>query len=1331
MVKIRLLLIGIILLNHVLVYSSIDNYQLSFLSVEDGLSHNEVTSIVQDQYGFMWFGTRGGLNRYDGYEFKHFKPLAQDSTSITNPSIESLFLNSSEEIYIGLKSGGPSKYINSQETFKEFELTTNYGLSRVLSFFEDSKGNTWIGSWSNGIVCIKRDTIIHFKDAGQVRDFAETADGKVWVGSSTGLKYITNNGQLINYGGKSITSITVDTKNECLWTLGWTQELMKVNYKTLESDVYVNNLTSSARNYSVLNDTKGRLWIGTWGEGFFHFDKGNKVFNKVDIYPGNAQSAPVDYRVIRDIFEDKVGDLWLATQGGIVRLSPKNNFNSVKVIDYDKQNISHINAVCVDDEGITWVGTNGNGLFYTEDKNTFHSVGASQVLKNGTVKTINKDPDNNLWVCFEEGIFTIEDKDGSFRLVPVVDLFQQDEFKRVRKVHQLFFDDDKLWIGTQQRGVFLFEQHESKYRLIKHFVSGEEDGMLGDNRVTAIRKDLSGNMWFATYKGLFRFNPHDSTFLSLKDLGISSALACDIILCLELDKCGNLWFGTPCSLHQLQLSGLSKLQTYNKAQGLADDYINGIVVGDNEMIWCSTNAGISSLNPKNGQVLNFGKADGIGDLSYSEGAYYKNADGTIYFGGYTSLSYFKPDDININKYESPLVVSAFKVLNQVIKVGDNDGLLKSNINDLDELTLSHKEMEFSFQVASLDYKAPDKNQYTYRLIPYDSDWHDLGNMREISFSNLKPDTYKLQIKGTNSNGIWSNSLKEITIKVLPAPWKSIYAIFAYVLFILLVVLVIIRTVVRQERLQNALKLGRLQNDQIKEINDYKLRFFTNISHEFRTPLTLIQAPVKELLNKDFSEIKPSFYEERMQMIGHNTNRLYNLVNQLLEFRKMESGKLELRISEVNLQQLINESCLAYKQLAKTQSFRFKVNYKVKNTTVYLDFERITIVLTNLLSNAFKHVEPNGKVDVIVTEDDGYFRIDICNEGKPIPKSEIEHLFERFYQVKGGSSIGSSGIGLQLVKSFVELHKGRVSVSSTEGEPIIFSVYLRKGKEHFSTDGLVNINEHAVLQIEPERPVSKVSVNTGTKGATILIVEDNREVRDYLRQFLGEFFSIVESEDGLDGFDKAIKYKPALVLSDVMMPRMDGYELCEKIKSNDLISDIPVILLTAKGSDSEQLFGSQKGADLYIKKPFNPELLLEEIKQLIASRVLLKEKYSRKVVLEAKKEEISSEEAQFLERSVKIVEKHIKLPDFTPDALSKELAMSSSSFYRKIKKSTNQTPAGFIKSIRLKKAAQLLKDSDLSVSEIIERVGYLDSASFRKNFKEQFGVTPSEYRKKDA
>jgi len=837
-------------------------------------------------------------------------------------------------------------------------------------------------------------------------------------------------------------------------------------------------------------------------------------------------------------------------------------------------------------------------------------------------------------------------------------------------------------------------------------------------------------LWFATYKGLYSYNPQESKLQSLKQMGLKTPLVCDIILCLEIDKQGNLWFGTPCSLNRLNLNNKNSLSldTYTVKDGLPDDYVSSVIEDDEGQIWLSTNAGLSSINIENKQILNFDKADGIGSSSYSEDACFKDDKGMLYFGGTSSLTYFMPSEIKANTYNPPIVFSDFSVLNSTVEVAAN-GLLKQDVNLQKNIELTHKEVSFSFTLAALDYNAPHKNLYAYRLLNSDDNWSLIGNKREITFNNIKPGKYTLQVKGTNSNGIWSDQIRSIQISVLPPPWKSVQAIILYLILVLFTIFVIIRTVIRQEHLKNIVAMEKLQNKQAKQINNYKLNVFTNISHEFRTPLTLILAPISELMNKDLALSKPDFYKDRLCMINDNARKLYNLVNQLLEFRKGEAGKLKLSVSKTNLRDFITQCSSSFYQLAKIDNIQFKLSYKAESEEVYIDSERIAMLISNLLSNAFKHVTEKGKVSIVVSDTAEEFKIAISNDGKTISKSELSNLFERFYQAAGNSSVSSSGIGLQLVKRYAEMHKGAISVKSNDGEPITFTVTLKKGYAHFSADELTKSKESQVLNLNTIVAPTKKTLNNGTKGSSVLVVEDNDEVRNYLCELIGKNYNIIEACEGYDGLEKANTYIPDLIVSDVMMPRMDGYELCEKVKTSEALSHIPVILLTAKVSESEQLFGTQKGADLYLKKPFVPEILLEDIKQLIASRNVLKKKFTNKIVIEASEQEITSEEAEFLKKSIKIVEDNMAEANFSSEILAQKMAMSSSTFYRRIKKATDQTPASFIKTIRIKRAAQLLKDTDLTVSEIIDRVGYLDSRSFRKNFKEIYNDGPTEFRNK--
>jgi len=1330
----NIIIICLLLCCNLYSFSETNEYQISYLSVEDGLSQNEVTSIVQDKYGFMWFGTRGGLNRFDGYSFKQFKPSNIEKNSIPNPSIESLYLKDDNDILIGLKSNGAVRYQLSYEKFDTLSTPKVKDLNRVISFYQDSDKTLWVGSWEKGLLNIREDSVAYYNEIRQANAITETPNGTIWVGSNNGLYYKQTGQEKFSATLSGVfTSIALDLENSCLWLTGWNKELIRFNYKTFESNTYNITPNGNSKGYSLLNDSNGKLWIGTWGNGVFQFDKINKQIKKINIQPLIGKYSNADYDVIRGVFEDEVGDTWLGTHAGVVRLSKANNFRYTSSLGGAITNKTHINAIFVDDSGQWFIGTNGNGLFSSKDGINFQRIELSDISEASQEQQMVKSVvshNGEIWVSTEAGLFVIDKNKDKLKLVEAASKLNSPDLSIIRKAHCLYFDNSTLWVGTQQRGALLYKRIGEQYILEKRFRATSNHGDIGDNRITSILRDKYENLWFATYKGLYRFNPDVSNFVALSQLiKDKDNLVCDIILCANIDKKGNVWYGTPCGLNRLHFIDESNLTVdlFTKANGLSDDYINGILEGDKGNIWVSHNTGISSYDSEKKQFVNYDKVDGIGDYSYSEGAFCKDKQGQLYFGGYSSLTYFNPASIQINQFNPPIVISKFTVLNKDVNV-DSDGLLIQNINETKQLTLSHNELEFSFEVAALDYNAPAKNLYAYRLLGNNSEWIPLESKRSISFSNLKSGDYQLQIKGTNSNGIWSNQIKEISLTILPAPWKSKWAIVMYVIGIMLVVLLISWIGVRQERLQNNVKMEQIRNEQQQKVNDYKLSFFTNISHEFRTPLTLILAPVNELSKIRFSDLKADFYKERLSMISLNTKRLYDMVNQLLEFRKIEAGKINLSVIEVELQHLISNICLPFEQLASNRKIKFKQNIKIQSKTIFIDIERMSIVLNNLLSNAFKHVPEDGMVQFNVKENGTHVVFEICNDGKPIPKNEIEHIFKRFYQAAGNSSVGSTGIGLQLVKNYTELHHGEVSVTSEKDQPIIFSLVLKKGNEHFKAEELVHNDKNDFIKKDVIQQSSKRTSNVGTKGTKILVVDDNSEIRDYFKSFLSTAYIVMEAEDGLDAYDKITDFKPDLIISDVMMPRMDGFELCEKVKSNELTSHIPVILLTAKGSEQDQLFGTQKGADLYIKKPFLPDLLLEEIKQIIASRKTLKDKYTSLIKFETADEELTSSDAKLIEKSIKIVEKQMGNAAFSPDLLAKEMDMSSSTFYRKIKKATQQTPAGFIKSLRLKKAAMLLRDTDLSVSEIVEKIGYLDSRNFRKNFKDTYELAPLAYRK---
>lgn len=1333
------------------IHNSNGQYSIQYIDTDIGLSQNEVTCIIQDKYGFMWFGTRGGLNRYDGYEFKHYKPGRDEQNSLNNPSIERLYTDKEGNIWIGTKSGGYNIYNISKEKFYSHKFDDRVS-NRIISFMEGLDSTMWIGGWTGGLweYNKKAGSIEHWLGDSRINSLVISPDSTMWCGTNNGLRYAKEGEAFKSIdlipGYNEITEIVFDKSNDSsMWLVGWELNLVHFNYKDLSFTQYrlpwdKNNMSPKA--YSLMQDSNGILWLGTWGDGLFRFDTQTKQFEQINIKPPTISGTTIDYDVILDIYEDVEGSIWIGTDGGgVVRLYSKSKFKTLNELIKNDIRERHVNAVLLDSSNRLWLGTKGDGVFVSDQENGLTKVGflKSDRLynKKGIIaKNIYQDSEGTIWISINEGLYIVKEKtDGSIYLKSASLEYRSPDFRYVEKAHDILIHKDELWVSTQQMGLFLFKKDGSKFKLEKQFLAGVDKGQLSINRITSLLIDNEERMWVGTYKGLFQFQPSDSTFVSSHELikGEKTPL-CDIILSTWLDRDNNLWFGTPCSLNKLikNEDGNYYLKDYSRSDGLSDDYVNAILDDEQGNIWLSTNAGVSKLDIANETFRNFDVTDGVGGSNFSESACCKGKDGTLYFGGFSDLTYFHPDSIIANKVSPPIVITDFKILNKSLEVAD-DGILAKTINEQESITLSHKESEFSLELAALDFDAPQQNLYAYWLEGSGEGIINTGTRRHITFSNLKPGEYVLHLKGTNSNGFWSDKERTLAIEILPAPWRTWYAILLYVIVILVIVALITSFTRKQEQLANEAQIEKVLREKEHQINEYKFKFFTNISHEIRTPLTLIMAPINELLQKDISTVSASFIINKIKMVQQHSNRLFNLVNQLLEFRKVEAGKISLQVSKYDIVEYVIMCCKSFDELTSNRKIAFRKKFNVKEPEIYFDIERLGVVFNNLLSNAFKFAGEPGEVEVELSDTPTDVCVRITNNGQGIKSNDLEHLFERFYQVHGVQSVASSGIGLALVKTYVDLHNGKINVVSEIGKLTTFTVTLQKGRAHLSESVFISDKEDLKNVIVPTT-IHNIgrsrTLNVGTKGATILLVEDNSEVRDYLTELLSEEYNTLEAIDGVEGYDKVIEHKPHLVISDVMMPRMDGFELCQKIKSNDTIAHIPVLLLTAKGTTQDQLFGTRKGADIYLTKPFDPKLLIEKAKQLISSRKKLSEKFSQTVVLEPTDAVIESEDGIFLEQAIKTIEKFMGDSSFDPEKLASELAMSSSTFYRKIKKLTQKSSGEFIKHIRLKRSAQLLKETQLTVSEIIESVGYQDIKNFRRNFKQEYNITPSEFRKSE-
>ncbi|HKJ78308.1 MAG TPA: hybrid sensor histidine kinase/response regulator transcription factor, partial [Prolixibacteraceae bacterium] len=771
---------------------------------------------------------------------------------------------------------------------------------------------------------------------------------------------------------------------------------------------------------------------------------------------------------------------------------------------------------------------------------------------------------------------------------------------------------------------------------------------------------------------------------------------------------------------------------------LPDDYIHAILSDNLNHVWFSTNFGIIRMNVTNNEITTFDKADGLQGMSFSADKGFKSSDGTLYFGGVNGFNYFEPHKIKINKNVPPIVFTKFKIYNQEIKTlqkVDGDIILNESINSNPSIRLSHKVKQFTIEFAALNFMASNRNKYKYKLEGYDSDWISSGNSRTVTYRDLRAGDYVFTVKNANNYNVWNENAAMLAISVKPPFWQTWYAIAFYVLLVIGIVLIIRWNAVKQVQLAKNLELEKLKHAQDQRISEMKFQFFTNISHEFRTPLTLILAPIKEILGYDSARELPENVQHKMQLVERNVKRLMSLINQLLDFRKAESGKMKLSARYSDIESFVNEVCLPFEELAKINEIDFHIHSRLKTKFIWFDREKLEIILNNLISNAFKFANEKGKIRVSLFEEEEEILISVRNTGEGINPADLKHIFDRFYNVEKDRNYSSSGIGLALVKRLIETHRGSVSVTSEPHKHTEFVVALPKGKAHLNADEIAQKPEVENVPLVGRLETSSAAAlpykfsKKPNPGTTILVVEDNQDMQDYIQSLLSPYYRVESAMNGADGFEKALQIKPDLIISDVMMPKVDGFEFCKKIKGHQELATIPFILLTAKSAAQYKLMGAQHGADVYISKPFDPHFLLQNLQNLLDRQEKMRKQYGKTVRLEPSDIEITPAEEVLVKNAISTIEKNLQNPEFSSEVLASKLNMSSSSLYRKLKTITGISTAEFIRNIRIKRAAQLMADKQRTITEIAYDVGFNDLKHFRTVFQKHFECSPTEFREK--
>lgn len=1186
---------------------------------------------------------------------------------------------------------------------RNFEyLTVKDGLSQntVQSIVKDNYGFMWFGTW-NGLC---------------------RYDGYKF------RVYNTIPGDKSSLANNRIHHIYKDSKGT-LWIATFNSFICRYNYKTDDFTRFrpnqlpkaIRDSTDRLRNLAVFKTSAAEL-RSQIGEFQLSPTKEHIVFQVKPNMQGGLNDANVYC-----VYKDNSDILWVGTStGGVNKLDLKApSFHNFPVSGTNETAVKMpVRAISADRSGI-WIGTQNNGLVYLNRK-TQTEKRFSEGLAGKSVRSIFKDSYGDIWIGYRTGLDKFDVRKNTF-----INYFSGKN--DLESTNYRFFSiaedpaDQSVWLGTLT-DVLRYDRKTNRFAkqsLKKYF---------NKSSAMCLFFDSKSNVWIGTeFSGIIQIK-RDSKTLAWKNIitytarGKNPKLPDDRVYSITEDGMGNIWAGTANGLCRIDSrSGTVKL--YTKKEGLADQYISKLLTDKEGNIWISHKKGISKLIVKTGAIRNYTIKESSQGYEFMDCSGFMDKEtGEMYFGGIEGFISFRPEKIVDNSYLPMVSLTELQVQNKPVGIGQkvNDRIILSTpINLVKNITLTHEDRSFSIEFAALHYSSPEKNRYAYMLEGLDKEWiFTDASLRIANYSNLPDGKYVFKVKASNSDGIWNPKPTALEITVLPPWWRSWWAYVLYFILLLSGVYAVYKMIRTREKYNQQLLSERLKAEKALELDQLKSRFFTNVSHEFRTPLTLIIDPLERLISEKLEKNTVSHYYTLMH---RNAKQLLLLINQLLDFQKIESGRLDLNLEQLDLVSFVRSIATSFENLAKERNICFKVASSVAELLTEFDSAKLTVILNNLLSNAFKFTSENGEIELnidIMDTENPVAVIKVMDTGMGIPSEEQTRIFEVFYQSRNSvSNQQGSGIGLSLTKELVELHGGKITVESEEGKGSCFSVMLPVAK---------NIEKWVaasfVEEIQMEGPKSFVKpIEANDKSLPLLlIVDDNEDIRNYIALNFTEEYRIIMAVNGADGFQKACENIPDIVISDVMMPEMDGLEFCRQLKSEERTSHIPVILLTARQSDSSKLEGYQTGADAYVTKPFNTAILQAQMRNLLEQRQRLREIFSNGSALELKKIAINSTDEVFLNKVTQLVLENLEEENFDIDVLALMLKMSRSQLFRKIKALTNQSTNDFISIIRMNKALEYLLSGEYNISETAYKLGFNKPNNFSRAFTKQFEVSPSQY-----
>lgn len=1347
------LLLSFIFLITTIIKGEIDIPDLRFqhFTVEDGLSVNTISAITQDSKGFIWLGTSNGLNRYDGHSFKLFKPSKEEARPKSGNGILTVVEGGDGCLWTGTDFG--LYILNPQtENFTYFSTRTEQGEdihSRVYSIIRDRADNMWIATFGQGVFYYDS----HKKELRQ---------------------FVHREGDPRSISSNRIRRLFEDSRG-IIWVLAFDNGITAYNREKNEVKHYLGYKKGDNDRYDVIfEDSQGELWLGSYSYGLSKLNYKTGEFTHFLTPDKNSHILH-----IRSIIEYMPGTLLLASDDGLTFFRPATQES--RTIKSNRFNLSGLNddylhALFFDKEGGLWIGSYFGGINYTSpaySNFTHYSYSAgSKPFPGRIVSVMTEDPKGNLWIGTDDaGLVYYDRTNRTYRhYMPQ----KNKNSLSYHNIHALLYDKGQLWIGTYSGGLDCLDLKTGQF---KNYTHTDNERSLSHSSVYALYKDKRGVLWIGTPNGLNRYNPQTDDFER-----IGETQMCDISLIMEDNK-GYMWITTLNNGIMRQNITTGAWKQYNYAQnnkyslpsniattlcvdakqklwigtdggGLCrydyendrfvryddKDFPSGIVhkiISDNEYLWISTNIGLVRYQPDNFVYKIYNKSDGLQSVQFNPNSGLKSSDGKLFFGGINGFNSFDPKQLKENTLVPNIVISSFQLFNKEVSCNDENPIIRKAITYEENVVLSHDQSVIGFEFVSLSYMAPEKNKYAYILEGFEKEWTQLKGEPKVTYTNLPPGEYRFRVKASNNDGLWNENGVTLNIQITPPFWRTKLAFLIYILVFTSIGVWMIRNFKKRVERRHQENINRIKVDKEKELYDAKINFFTYIIHEIRTPLSLIIGPLDYVMksNKRVSEVK-----EDLAVIKRNSNRLLNLVNQLMDFRKIESSNLFLKLSETDINVL---GCQIYEHFrlpAEQKGVRFLFTPSVHHPVGLTDGEAITKILSNLLSNALKFSRDFISLEIIYCPDTKLVTLRVSDNGVGIPLSERENIFKPFYQIRNNQLADrvGTGVGLTLTRSLIDLLHGKLELSDAPGGGSVFSVTIPLNE----VDEIVQADKEPIVYDVPKDEECNVGVAPGSSGEdkgeeeiiavnsqyTLLVVDDNDDIRQFLFQQLSPCYKLICAADAMIAGELLADHVIDLVVSDVMMPGISGFEFCNQIKTNINTSHIPVILLTAKANVEAKIAGLDNGADAYIEKPFSTEHLKAQINSLLINREKLKKRFASNPSVPTLSIANSKADALFLEKMDEFISENMSDTEFSIGEMASELGMSRSSFFAKIRAVSGLTPNDYIRLARLKKAVELFAAGETRINEVCFLVGFNSPSYFAKCFQKQFGELPNNFIK---